>query len=77
MEYEYSIDDGRNMGYLAIRGECGIRELESVFLEVTEDKRFNPDFDILTDLRECTFTFRPNEMSGFFGMFNEGLRSGR
>ena len=77
MEYKFTVDDGKSMAYLTIRGECEIRELESMFLAVVEDKRFDSEFNVLTDIGDCTFTFRPAEMSEFFRMFNEEFQGRR
>ena len=69
MDYEFTIDDQKKMAYLTIWGDCTIRDLERTFVAVTEHYKFNFEFDELSDLRDCKFDFRPDEMSEFFRMF--------
>jgi hypothetical protein len=77
MNYEYVVDDENRIAFLSFRGHCKIRDLEHVLLALMERDDFNPEYDELTDTRECTMNFRPEEMVRFFHMFEEGFKGER
>ena len=77
MNYEYTIDDQKKVAYLTISEHCTIRDLENIFRAFTGDERFDFEFDVLADLRDCSLAIQPDEMSEFFRMYNsqaEGKR---
>ncbi len=77
MQHEYIIDDKEGIVYVSIKGECSIRDLETVFLAATEDSAFSPDYNVLADLRKCGFKFRPDVMKEFFQKYKDRVIGGK
>ena len=79
MQYEYKINDDERIIYQFYKGTFRIEDLESAILKLTKDSSFNPDYNILTDLRKCKFEFRPGELENFLKIFKKtlGSNSGR
>ena len=73
MQYEYKIDDEDKIIHQTFKGEFSMDNLKSAFMKVTNDPNFNPNYNILTDLRECIFNFLPKELESFIPIFKEKL----
>jgi len=71
MRYEYRINEKERLIYQSFKGACCIGDLEIAILELTQDPNFNPDYDVLTDLRTCEFTFLPENLTSVVQMFKE------
>ncbi len=71
MKYEYKINDREKMIYQFYKGKLSIYDLESALLKLTDDSSFDPDYNILTDLRECKIEFRPEDLEQFVRVFKD------
>ena len=70
MVFEFTVDELKKRGYLTVSGNCTIHDLEEVLRNFSGDEKLNPDFDLLTDFRDCVFEFKPDEMAHFYEIFN-------
>ena len=71
MQYKYKINDKEGIIYQFYKGKIRINDLEAAILKLSKDRSFNPDYNILTDLRDCIFDFRPQDLEHFFKIFKE------
>jgi len=77
MQYEYKINNKERIIYNYFKGILRVDELESAVLKLSKDSSFDPHYNILTDLRECLFELRPQEMEQFIRIFKEKFSKGK
>ncbi len=71
MKHEYLIDEKERLIFQSFKGQYSFRDFETVVLKLTSDKRFSPDYNILTDIRECEIQFQPDDIMRFFQTFKD------
>ena len=77
MEVKLTINAQEKMIYLVINGECNSKDLEKMIFDLANEKEFNADYNMLTDLRECVFNFLPKDLAYFTHIFKDRFSEGK
>ncbi len=77
MDYEYSIDEESGIICQTFAGRCSFENLEAVLVQLCQDPRFDPDYDILTDLHACEFELGLEQVELFAQLFMDMFKESK
>ncbi len=78
MDYDYEISPEIKFVNVTGRGKYSIADIKNLVRIITGDKKYNPDFNSLIDIRRVTYTpvvSELMELSDFFILMKESFKS--